>query len=125
VPSGVPTSRARACASTTGSLSASTIRASGAMSCTTSCRFGLVGMPVPMSRNCRTPSAARVRHRAAHEGAVGPCLARAGLVLVEWTGDLGNVPEDRPVRHATGGFGHALASAGRLAACSKPCYVRP
>src|SRR5580693_7561935 len=40
------------------------------MSCTTSCRFGLVGMPVPMSRNCRTPSAARyatVRHMKARK----------------------------------------------------------
>jgi hypothetical protein len=37
----------------------------------------------------------KVRHRAAHEGA-----------------------EDRSIRRATGGFSHALASAGRVAAGS-------
>jgi hypothetical protein len=40
------------------------------------------------------------------------------MVLVDWTNSLGNVPENRPVRRATGGFSHALASAGRLAVCS-------
>jgi hypothetical protein len=40
------------------------------------------------------------------------------MVLVEWTSNLGNSPEDRPVRHATGGFRHALASASQVAARS-------
>ena len=40
------------------------------------------------------------------------------MVLVDWTSNLGNVREDRPVRRATGGFSHALASAGRVAARS-------
>jgi len=40
------------------------------------------------------------------------------MVLVDWTSSLRNVPEDGPVRRATGGFSHALASAGRVAARS-------
>jgi hypothetical protein len=40
------------------------------------------------------------------------------MVLVDWTSNLGNGPEDRPVRRATGGFNHALASANRVAARS-------
>jgi len=40
------------------------------------------------------------------------------MMLVDWTSNLGNVPEDRPVRHAAVGFSHAPASAGRLAARS-------
>jgi hypothetical protein len=47
-----------------------------------------------------------------------PASPERGIVLVDWTSSLGNVPENRPVRRATGGFSHALASAGRLAVCS-------
>ena len=49
-------SRARAWARTIGSLSTYTTRASGAASWATSWTLGLVGMPVPMSRNWRTPA---------------------------------------------------------------------
>ena len=49
-------SRARAWARTIGSLSTYTTRVSGATAWATSWTLGLVGMPVPMSRNCRTPA---------------------------------------------------------------------
>ena len=62
MPSGRPTSRARAWASTIGSLSTYTTRLAGAMDWATSWVLLALGMPVPMSRNWRTPaSAARNR----------------------------------------------------------------
>lgn len=54
-PSGELDISARAWVSTIGSLSTYTTRDSGATAWASSCTFGEVGMPVPMSRNCRTP----------------------------------------------------------------------
>jgi hypothetical protein len=59
-PSWPPAIRALAWASTIGSLSTYSTRDSGAISWATSWTFPAVGMPVPTSRNCRTP-ASRVR----------------------------------------------------------------
>ena len=62
-----------------------------------------------------TPGRHPLGHRAVGVRTPSNRLGSArGLVLVDWTSDLGNVPEDRPVRRATG-FRHALASTGRVA----------
>ena len=55
-PSAVPAISARAWASTIGSLSTYSTRDSGSISWATSWTFPALGMPVPMSRNCRTPA---------------------------------------------------------------------
>jgi hypothetical protein len=59
-PPGAPAIRARAWTSTIGSLSTYSTRDDGAISWATSWTLPALGMPVPMSRNCRIP-ASRVR----------------------------------------------------------------
>ena len=54
-------SSARAWLSTIGSLSTYTTRASGSTDWATWCVLSAVGMPVPMSRNWRTPACAMYR----------------------------------------------------------------
>jgi hypothetical protein len=56
LPSAVPATIPSDSASTSGSLSTYTTRAPGAAACAISWMFGEVGMPVPMSRNCRIPA---------------------------------------------------------------------
>jgi hypothetical protein len=55
-PPGLLVIRARACASTIGSLSPSKTLLSGAVAWATSWVLSAVGMPDPMSRNCRMPA---------------------------------------------------------------------
>jgi hypothetical protein len=57
----VPRSSARACTSTSGSLSTYTTCALGSTACATSWVLFGAGRPVPMSRNWRTPASARYR----------------------------------------------------------------
>jgi hypothetical protein len=86
-------SRAAAWAGTTGSLSQWTTRASGAICCATWCRWGSVGMPVPMSRNCRTPCPASQR--------VARCMkARSTRAITGTRGSRASIC--RPISSSTG-----------------------